>query len=160
MSLPTKSPELLERYQKKHDDLLSLFSDCKTPESIYEKIITLGKSLPPVPPEILEKKTDDNLVRGCQSVVFVFSSMNPEKRISYRIFSDALISSGLASLLLFMYQGETAEFILFCPPLFIGELNLNTTLSPGRSNGLASMYSRMKQDALKLFLINTTTPSQ
>lgn len=152
MDLPTSSPELFLLYQKKHSDLLSLFSECKTPEAIYEKIIILGKSLPKPPSELLNGKTENHLVKGCQSTVFIFSEIDSTGRMSYYIDSDALISSGLASLLLYIYQGEKAEFILFCPPLFIGDLQLNLTLSPGRSNGLASMYSRMKQDALKLFL--------
>lgn len=158
MDIPIQTPELLALYQKKHTELLTLFADCKTAESVYEKIITLGKSLPKPPTKLLENKNENHLVRGCQSIVYIFSEINPEGKIFYHIYSDALISSGLASLLLFMYQGEKAEFILFCPPLFIGELKLNITLSPGRSNGLASMYSKMKQDALKLFL-NKENPS-
>ena len=157
MNLPIQSPDLFILYHKKQADLLALFSNCKTPEAIYEKIITLGKSLPTPSSELLETKTENHLVKGCQSVVFIFSEINPEGKVFYHIHSDALISSGLASLLLFMYQGEKAEFILFCPPLFIGELKLNITLSPGRSNGLASMYSRMKQDALKLFLTHNNS---
>ncbi|MES2200599.1 MAG: SufE family protein [Chlamydiota bacterium] len=158
MDLPIQTPDLLTLYQKKHRDLLTLFSSCKTLESIYEKIITLGKTLPKPAEKLLEEKTEDHVVKGCQSVVLIFSQIDSEGKMFYHIDSDALISSGLASLLLFMYQGESAEFILFCPPLFIGELKLNITLSPGRSNGLASMYSRMKQDALKLFL-KSSNPS-
>lgn len=159
MHLPLESPDLFILYQKKQKELLDLFSDCKTPEAVYEKIITLGKSLPPTPPHLLEKKSENQLVKGCQSVVFIFSEIDLTEKIFYYINSDALISSGLASLLLFMYQGEKAEFILFCPPLFIQELKLNLTLSPGRSNGLSSMYSRMKQDALKLFLTSKNDSS-
>ncbi len=158
MDLPTPSPELFLLYQKKHNDLLSLFSDCKTPEAIYEKIIMLGKSLPKPPLELLSTKTENHIVKGCQSTVFIFSKIDLAGIMLYYIDSDALISSGLASLLLYIYQGEKAEFILFCPPLFISELKLNMTLSPGRSNGLASMYSRMKQDALKLFLTLKNPP--
>jgi cysteine desulfuration protein SufE len=66
--------------------------------------------------------------------------------------SDALISSGLAALLLAVYSGETPEAILKCPPNFLEELGISASISPNRANGLYSIHLRMKQDALKWLL--------
>jgi len=137
-------------YQKKQDMLLSIFSEgAQDPQKIYEKIIDLGRNLPSSTNEILQ---DQYLIHGCQSKVYLASSVSSEGIIKYEVHSDALISSGLANLLLFIYDNEKIELTLFCPPLFIQELGLPSALSIGRSNGLASMYSRMQQDAKKLFI--------
>lgn len=139
--------ELTYLYQQKQKKLLSKFSNLGDSKAIYETIIKLGQNLPPFPSEL---KTEDNLVTGCQSQVFLSAKTNSEGEILYHIYSDALISSGLAALLLFIYEKEPIELILLCPPLFITELGLSKSLSPGRSNGLASIYSRMKSEAIKL----------
>ena len=141
--------DIKELYKKKHDILLSCFANCDTPERVYEKIIEIGKNLPN-PLENIEYEA--NLVHGCQSIVYLSSSLNAKGNIFYQIQSDALISSGLAHLLLLMYQDEKIELTLFCPPLFIQDLGLPSALSISRSNGLASMYARMQQDAKKLFI--------
>jgi len=156
----TKSPsytEVLYLYEKKHEALLQKFSNLSEPTLIYEKIIELGRSIPSIDKEL---KSPENLVIGCQSEVFLFSEMNSDGNMFYHIGSEALITSGLAALLLAIYQGECPELTLLCPPRFPTELGLAKSLSPGRSNGLASIYSRMKQDALKaLTNKNSTTNS-
>lgn len=149
MEPPRLTPEIQTLYEKKQAALLELFAYCKTAQEIYEKIITLGKS---VPKPLKNISLEENRILGCQSIVHLSSEIDFNGKVFYEINSDALISSGLAYLLLFIYSGEQAELILFCPPLFIQKLQLTTNLSPGRSNGLASMYVRMKQDALKLFI--------
>lgn len=141
--------ELTYLYQQKQRELLSNFPDSSDPKQIYEKIIKLGQLLPPFP---LELRTEKTLVSGCQSEVFLLATIDSEGKIFYQIHSDALISAGLAALLLSIYQGEYAELTLLCPPLFITELGLAKNLSPGRSNGLASIYSRMKAEAMNLHL--------
>jgi cysteine desulfuration protein SufE len=144
-------------YQKKHNMLLSLFSSCTDPKSIYEKIISLGKLLPTASKEIMQ---ECNLIYGCQSNVYLVSHSTPDGKIIYEVQSDAIISSGLAQLLLFVYNNEKIELTLFCPPVFIQELGLPSALSMGRSNGLASMYKRMQQDAKKIFIkTHANTPS-
>ncbi len=151
----TKSPsytELLYLYEQKHEALLQKFTSRSDPNQIYEKIIEFGRDLPRLPTSL---KKEENLVQGCQSEVYLSVAMNSEGKVFYSIGSEALISSGLAALLLFIYQGESAELILTCPPLFISELGLAKSLSPGRSNGLASIYARMKQEATKLYLKNS-----
>lgn len=141
--------DIKKLYQKKHDMLLSYFSDCKDSQKIYEKIIELGRKLPPSSEDLVK---EDYLIHGCQSNVYLQSSLSDEGNVLYHIHSDALISSGLANLLLSIYNNEKIELTLFCPPVFIQELGLPSALSIGRSNGLASMYSKMQQDAKKLFI--------
>lgn len=63
--------------------------------------------------------------------------------------SDALISSGLAAILIRTYNGESPETILKCPPDFLEDLGISASLTPNRANGLYSIHLRMKQDALK-----------
>lgn len=150
--LPTISPEISALYQKKSRIVLDRFSDCKTPESLYERLIEIGKSLPRSSKRMTEIDKEPYRIRGCQSTVFLFSEQDASGKIRYEIESDALISSGLAALLFLVYQGEEPLLILLCPPVFLEELRLNSLLSPGRSGGLFSLYSKMKQDALKLFL--------
>ena len=149
MSFKIPNEELNALYQKKHRALLDYFSDCKDPQKTYEKIIEFGKKIPLSSDDI---KKEVNIVEGCQSLVYLTSENIKENYIIFRIQSDALISSGLAALLFTIYNNEPIELILYYPPLFIQELGLNKSLSPGRSNGLAGMYSRMKKDAIKFFI--------
>ena len=149
MFFETQNEELNALYQKKQKNLLNQFSDPQNPQKTYEKIIELGKTIPPSKEDI---KKEANVVEGCQSLVYLSSEVTSDGVINYQIQSDALISSGLAALLFSIYDKEKIELILFYPPLFIQELGLNKSLSPGRSNGLAGMYARMKRDAVKYFI--------
>jgi len=133
-----------ESCQAKQKQVTELFSCCTTPEQKYERIIALGRELPSYP---LEWKTPDHLVQGCQSAMYLHTECK-EGKIKFYVFSEALISAGLAALLLAVYDDETPEAILTYPPLFLKELKLQESLSPGRSNGLASLWQRMKQEAL------------
>ncbi len=128
----------------------NLFTNCFTPENLYQKIIALGRELPPMD---LIYKTSENIVKGCQSIVYLHTEMREDK-LFFSAFSDALISAGLAALLLKAYNGETPETILQNPPTFLEDLQIYTSLTPGRSNGLASMFLRMQKDALN-FLVTT-----
>ena len=139
-----------ELYQHKQEKLLKLFQDSLDPQVKYTIIMELGRTLPTCPKELM---TEANIVKGCQSTVYLASHFQEDGTLQFLIHSDALISSGLAALLLFIYDKEPVEFIIHSPPLFIKELGLHSSLTPGRSNGLLSMYSRMKQEALKHFLI-------
>ena len=73
-------------------------------------------------------------------------------KIIFEAESDALISAGLAALLTQVYSGETPEVILKCPPSYIEELGINSSLTPNRASGLYSMHLQMKQEALKLLV--------
>lgn len=123
----------------------NFFELCLTLEEKYQKIIELGKNLPPYPSL---NKTAEYLVKGCQSTMYLRSYLK-ERKMYFEVYSEALISAGLAALLLSVYEGESPEVILKCPPLFLEKIGLYATLSPSRSNGLASLFLRMKQEALK-----------
>ena len=122
----------------------------KLPRKKYEKIIELGRQLPAYP---FEYKTPDRLVKGCQSAMYLHTQL-VDGRIQFLAFSEALISSGLAALLLTVYNDESPEAILTCPPDFLEELGIHGSLSPGRSNGLASLFQRMKQEALNFLMLS------
>jgi cysteine desulfuration protein SufE len=127
------------------DRLKQCFSRYHTAEEKYTKLIELGRSLNPYP------KEDENpnfLVKGCQSLLYLKSSF-VDGKMYFLAFSDALISAGLAALLLLIYEGESPEAILKCPPTVLKELKIASYLSPNRVNGLRSLYLRMQQDAIK-----------
>jgi cysteine desulfuration protein SufE len=106
----------------------------------YKFIIKQGKKLPPLDDE---KKTEDNLVRGCQSQVWLDTELDDD-RIIFKADSDAAITKGLVALLVNFYSGETPDNILSTDPEFIKEIGMQDHLSPTRSNGLASMVKQMK----------------
>ena len=131
--------------QKKIKDL---FLACPSEEAKYEKIIELGRQQTPLASIY---KVPENLVRGCQSQVYMRAHWVNDK-IIFEAESDALISAGLAALLTQVYSGETPEVILKFPPSYIEELGINSSLTPNRASGLYSMHLQMKQEALKLLV--------
>ncbi len=131
---------------EKQERVKKSFASCKTPGEIYEKIIELGRMLGHFPEEW---KTRENLVSGCQSQVYLHAEFI-EGKIRFFVGADALISAGLAALLLAVYNDETPEAVLGCAPLFLESLGVQAALTPGRSHGLASIHLRMKQEAVKL----------
>lgn len=133
-----------ENCLNKQKGLKKIFNDCPTPEAKYQKIIGLGKSLAPYPDSA---RSPDNLVKGCQSLMYLHAE-KADNSIIFLAESDALISRGLAALLLLIYSGEPPEVILTCPPTLFEEIGIYTALSPSRSNGLASLFLSMKQRAL------------
>ncbi|KAF3362420.1 hypothetical protein PHSC3_001018 [Chlamydiales bacterium STE3] len=139
---------MYEQCSKKQDEIKKLFEACTSEESKYAKIIELGRKLAPLDDAF---KIACNKVSGCQSNMYLHSFKEGEK-IFYKADSDALISAGLAALLLNVYSGETAETILKCPPNYLEELGISASLTPNRANGLYSIHLRMKQDALQFLL--------
>lgn len=130
-----------ERVVKVKEVLLSL----KDPEARYAYLIELGRKSPPFPTVL---QTPSHIVPGCQSILYLHTSFQ-EGKLVFQAHSEALISAGLAALLVSIYSNSTPEAILLNPPLFLQEIGLFASLSPHRSNGLASIYTRMKQEALK-----------
>ena len=106
----------------------------------YEYLIELGRNLPEYPEE---KKTDDRLIQGCQSRVWLDSEVR-EGRIWFTADSDAIITKGIISLLISVYSGRTAAEIAGDDFGFITEIGLKDNLSPTRANGLASMIDRIR----------------
>ncbi len=112
----------------------------------YEYIIELGKDLP----QIDEKyKTEDNIIKGCQSQVWLHADKKDDK-IYYTADADAIIAKGIISLLIQVLSDQTADDILNARLDFIKEIGLQEHLSPTRSNGLVAMIKQMKMYALAL----------
>lgn len=134
---------------QKQQQIIALFKSCETQEARYQKIIELGRAL-----QRLESKhkTPENLVQGCQSAMYLFSQMDSDNKLFFQADSEALISAGLAAILLKVYNGEAAETVLQCPPDYLEHLGIRASLTPSRANGLYSIHLRMKQDALKLLV--------
>lgn len=135
---------------EKQRKIADLFAACPTKEAKYQKIMELGRQLPRLDPQI---KTAENIVRGCQSTMYLHSSQEGNS-IIFSADSEALISAGLAAILIAVYSGEEPETILKCPPDYLEGLGIQASLTPSRANGLYSIHLRMKQDALK-FLLKT-----
>lgn len=124
------------------------FLTCLTQEAKYAKIIELGRELPKLAEE---HKIASNLVKGCQSQMYLHAYLT-ENKVVFEAEADALISAGLASLLIKIYSGESPETILKCPPTFLEEIGISASLSPNRANGLYSLHLQMKQEALRLLM--------
>lgn len=110
----------------------------------YEYIIELGKELPLIDPA---KKTDDRLIEGCQSRVWLDSTIVDGKMV-FSADSDAIITKGIIGLLIRVLNNETPETVAKTDLHFIRDIGLQEHLSPTRANGLASMVKKMKMAAL------------
>ena len=109
----------------------------------YEYLIDLGKNLAPYPEE---KKTEDRLIKGCQSRVWMDWTVD-DGRIYFTADSDAIITRGIISMLVSVYSGRTAAEIAADDFSFIDSIGLKENLSPTRTNGLLSMISTIKSVA-------------
>lgn len=110
----------------------------------YEYIIELGKDLPLIDSS---KKTDDRLIEGCQSRVWLDAAIEQNK-LRLTADSDAIITKGIIGLLIRVYDNESPEDIVKSDLHFISEIGLQEHLSPTRANGLASMVKKIKLMAL------------
>lgn len=111
----------------------------------YEYLIELGNNLEPFP---AESKTDDKLIKGCQSRVWLDYKVD-DGRVRFNADSDAVITKGIISLLVSVYSGREACEIASDDFSFIDKLGLRENLSPTRANGLASMIDTIKSIASK-----------
>ncbi len=110
----------------------------------YQLLIDLGSEQEPLPEEY---KTDNNLIEGCQSRVWLQADVLDGKVI-FRAESDALIVKGIVALLIKVYSGHTPDEILASEPYFVEAIGLKEHLSPTRSNGLVAMIKQMRMYAL------------
>lgn len=122
-------------------DEFSMFDDWM---GKYEYIIELGKTLPLIDEKY---KTDDRLIKGCQSRVWLHSEMKGG-RVEFTADSDAVITKGLVALVTRVLSGHTPDEIINADMNYIDKIGLREHLSPTRSNGLVSMIKQMKMDAL------------
>ncbi len=126
------------------DELIEEFELFDDWEGKYEYIIDLGKKLPKLADEY---KTEDNIIKGCQSIVWLNAYMEGDKLI-FEADSEAIIVKGLVSMLLKVLSGHTPEEILKADLYFINRVGLSSHLAQTRSNGLASMVKQMKAYAI------------
>ena len=111
----------------------------------YEYLIELGKNLTSYPED---KKTEDRLIKGCQSRVWLDYSMNGDGTLSFMADSDAIITKGIISLLISVYSGRTPREIAEDDFSFLNSIGLKENLSPTRANGLVSMIETIKSAAI------------
>jgi cysteine desulfuration protein SufE len=110
----------------------------------YEYIIQLGKELPMIETQY---KTDENLIKGCQSRVWMHAEIRDAK-LFFTADSDAIITKGLVSLVIKVLSGHTPKEIVDSDLYFVDAIGLSSHLSPTRSNGLLSMLKQIKLYAL------------
>ncbi|MBS1565898.1 MAG: SufE family protein [Bacteroidetes bacterium] len=124
-------------------DEFSLFGDWMEK---YEYIIQLGKELPLIDPQY---KKDENLIKGCQSKVWLHADYKDGK-VMFTADSDAIITKGLVGMVVRVLSGHTPEEITAADLYFVDKVGLKEHLSVTRSNGLVSMIKQMKMYALAL----------
>lgn len=115
-------------------------------EGKYEHLIDLGKSLPPIKEEF---KTEGNIIKGCQSRVWLHSEKKGDK-LFFTAEADAIITKGMVALMIRVLNEQTAKEIIDAKLEFIDKIGLKEHLSPTRANGLVSMINRMKMDSINL----------
>lgn len=127
------------------DDIAEDFNFLDDWEERYKYIIDLGKSLPPLTDE---ERHEDNRVRGCASQVWLQFDETHKDKITFRGDSDAHIVKGLVALMIALFSGKSADDILqIDADAALARLDLQDHITPQRSNGLASMVKRIKQQA-------------
>lgn len=132
-------------------EIIEEFSGLEDWMDKYTFLIEIGNEVVPIDPKY---KIESNLIRGCQSRVWLHQEFN-EGIIKFEAESDALIVKGLVALLLRIYSNRTPHEILSSEPRFIDEIGLRQHLSPTRSNGLLSMVKQMKLYALAYEKLST-----
>ncbi|AGC76446.1 cysteine desulfuration protein SufE [Nonlabens dokdonensis] len=110
----------------------------------YEYMIDLGKSLPLIDEEL---KTEDRIIKGCQSKVWVNAALESDK-IAFTADSDAIITKGIIAILIRAWSGQKPADIIAANTDFIDEIGLKEHLSPTRANGLVSMIKQLKMYAV------------
>ena len=141
MTIAVLQEELIEEF--------SLFDDWMDK---YEHLIELGKSLPLIDDTL---KTDDKLIKGCQSKVWLHAEMR-EGKIVFTADSDAIITKGIIAVLIRVFSNQSPEAIIKAETSFIDKIGLKEHLSPTRANGLVSMIKQMKLYAVAFKAQKTT----
>ncbi len=138
-SIEEREQELIEEF--------SMFTDWMEK---YEYLIELGKELEPLD---ASHKTEDNIIKGCQSQVWLHASYE-DGQVNFEADSDAIITKGIIALLIRVLSESKPQEIIEAELKFIDEIGLHEHLSPTRSNGLVSMVKQMKHYALAFSLKN------
>ena len=132
------------------DEIIAEFSDFDDWMDRYQMLIDMGSEQPPLEEQY---KTEQNLIDGCQSRVWLQADLEDEegdkrKVVRFRAESDALIVKGIVTLLIRVLSGHTPQDILDADLYFIEQIGLKEHLSPTRSNGLLAMIKQMRMYAL------------
>ena len=131
----------IENIQNEIVEEFSMFEDWL---ERYEYMIELGKSLPLIDSNY---KTDDNIIKGCQSKVWLHADFEQDKVI-FTADSDAIITKGIVVILIRVFTNQTPQAILAANTDFIDAIGLKEHLSPTRANGLVSMIKQIKMYAI------------
>ena len=131
----------IEEVQNEIIDEFSMFEDW---EERYQYMIDLGKALPLIEDQF---KTDDNIIKGCQSKVWVHANMQDDK-VNFTADSDAIITKGIIAILIRVFSNQHPKDILTANTDFIDRIGLKEHLSPTRANGLVSMIKQIKMYAV------------
>ena len=134
----------METINEVQDEIIEEFSGFDDWMDKYQLLIDMGSGQEPLPEEY---KTEQNLIDGCQSRVWLQADYR-EGRVVFRAESDALIVKGIVDLLVRVLSGHTPQEILDADLYFIDRIGLKEHLSPPRSNGLVAMLKQMKMYAL------------
>lgn len=127
----------ISEIQEEVVDEFSMFDDWMQK---YEYIIEMGKSLPLINANY---KTDDNIIKGCQSKVWVHAELDKD-RLVFTADSDAIITKGIIAVLIRVFSNQKPQDIIDANTDFIDEIGLKEHLSPTRANGLVSMIKQLK----------------
>ena len=133
--------ESIKDIQNEIIDEFSMFDDWM---QRYEYMIDLGKSLPLIDDQY---KTEDNIIKGCQSKVWVHAELKDDK-ILFTADSDAIITKGIIAILIRAFSNQHPKDIIEADTNFIDEIGLKEHLSPTRANGLVSMIKKLKLYAI------------
>ena len=131
----------IDKIQEDIIDEFSMFDDWM---QRYEYMIELGKSLPLIENQY---KTDDNIIKGCQSKVWVHAELDNDK-LQFTADSDAIITKGIIAILIRAFSNQKPKDIIDANTDFIDEIGLKEHLSPTRANGLVSMIKQLKLYAI------------
>ena len=131
----------IEDIQNEIIDEFSMFEDW---EERYQYMIDLGKTLPLINDKY---KTDNNIIKGCQSKVWVHAEMNGNK-VDFTADSDAIITKGIIAILIRVFSHQHPKDIIDADTNFIDQIGLKEHLSPTRANGLVSMIKQLKMYAI------------
>lgn len=126
------------------DEIIDEFSMFDEWDERYQYVIDLGKSLPLINEQY---KTEDNIIKGCQSKVWLHAEAN-DGNIVFTADSDAILTKGLIAIMIRVFSGQKPAAILEADTAFVDEIGLKEHLSPTRANGLVSMIKQIKMYAL------------
>lgn len=126
------------------DEIIDEFSMFDEWDERYQYVIDLGKSLPLIDEQY---KTEDNIIKGCQSKVWLHAEEN-NGNIVFTADSDAILTKGLIAIMIRVFSGQKPAAILEADTAFVDEIGLKEHLSPTRANGLVSMIKQIKMYAL------------